>query len=343
VIIKGVEVKGDVQIDTDINIIGTLQHGDKIKSQSIVLSGGSEEFSIGGDRDKWGFDRVTLDNLSFIIAPTVQGVSNVNLQLKNVTITIYYIFDETGGADGFTLDGVHSREYSIFLTPEEDRPEGLNTDMERSKLTMSDGDKLGSMTITGKEIQIKFLVLGDTREEMIERLRDASTWLTSARTMNKKPVLKELKFDKDEDRIYDVVLNGEIKVDKSDVGVWYCTVKFLCPSGTARTPTKITGAIGRNNGITPVKPVLTILCTGGEVRINESYTGQYLKISNNFTPGTILNINIRDRKILDDNNVNWITSVSFDSYLITILEKSNYDFMGSENCIIQKVEFEEAY
>lgn len=343
VIIKGIEITGDLQINDDINIMATLQQGTESVSQSIIAPAGSENFKIGGEKDKWGLNRVTLSDLSFILSLITTGVSNVNVGLRNVAITIYYMFDETGGNPGFTLNGVHSREYSIFLNPEEDRPEGLNTDLQTFKLTRSDGEKLGSMTITSKEIQLKFQVIGDTDEGIIEKIKDATTWMISNRGMNREPITKELVFDGDT-RIYDVILNDSIKVDKSKGSVWYCTAKFLLPSGTARSTKEPTGATGRNNGISPVKPVLTVVCDGSsEVLITESYTGQYLKILNQFPARTILTIDTQNRTIRDGDGTDWMSYISFDSYLITILEKSNYDFTGSNGCAVTRVEFEEAY
>lgn len=342
VIIKGIAVTGDIQVTDDINIGVTLIHGNESVSQSIIARAGSETFTIGGETDKWGLNKINLGNLSFILSPMSTLLTTVGV--RNITIIIYFMVDETGGANGFTLNGVHSREYSIFLHPDEDRPEGLNTDLQTFKLTRSDGEKLGSMTITSKEIQLKFQVIGDTDEEIIEKIKDATTWMISNRDMNREPITKELVFDGDTSRIYDVILNDSIKLDKSKGSVWYCTAKFLLPRGTARAIKEPTGATGRNNGVSPVKPVLTVVCDGSsEVLINESYTGQYLKILNQFPAGTILTIDTQNRTIVDGDGTDWMSYISFDSYRITILEKSNYDFTGSSGVTVTRVEFEEAY
>lgn len=343
VIIKGIEISGDCEVSNDISIMATLKQGTESVSQSIPVTASSTDFKIGGERDKWGLNKISLSDLTFILSPIAVSVFNVIVRLRNIAITIHYMFDETGGNPGFTVDGVHSREYSIFTSPEEDRPEGLNIDLQTSKLAMSDGDKVGVMTVTGKEISLKFQLIGDTDSEILGKIKEATTWLTPTRDGGKKPVTKELCFDGD-DRIYDVILADSIKVDKSKGAVWYCTAKFLLPSGTARLPKDPTGSTGRNNGITPIKPVLTVLCNGSsEILITESYTAQYMKIEHQFIAGTVLTIDIQNRTILDQDGTDWMSSVSFDSYLITILEKSNYDFSGSTGVTIQKVEFEEAY
>lgn len=340
IIIKGIEITGDLQINNDINIMTTLQQGIESASQSIIAPAGSENFKIGGERDKWGLNQINLSDLSFILYLTNTSNSQQLVQLRNIAITIYYIYDETEGNPGYRLDGVHSREYNIFLSKGWEKPDGFNADLQSLKLVRRDGEIVTSSTVTSKEFKIKFQIVADGLEDANQKLKEITGWMTNSRDNKQKPIPKVMIFDWDPGREYHVIMNDAIIPD-FDVGHYECSTKFLIPDGVGWAPEKTTGAIGINNSLIPIRPTLQVLCTGeSEIIINESVSGQFLKISHQFDPGTLLIIDNKKRTILDSDGNNYVEDISFDSYWFKL--KTDYNFTRSSGCVIQKVTYQEA-
>ena len=344
IIIKGFVIEGTVEVSDDVGMNITLHTDQTTSNRSIIIGKEDTTFRIGEKRDKWGLNRIKLENLEFELSLSNIGIDSAAVGLKDVRATLYYLYDETGGAEGFTLNGVHSREYSIFLDRESvDKPEGQNPNLKSHQLALTDGIKVISNTAEDKDIKINFHLVACDLEDANEKMVDITKWMTSKRDHHKEPVSKELIFDWDKDRVYDVILADEIDFD---VDKFECTAKFIAPTGVARTPPKTTGAIGRNNGIIPIKPILTILCDGNPdgVDIREAYTGQYMKIrpTTPFPQNTILRVDFKNRTILDADGVDYMGAVTFDSYIIRILEQSEYDFTATTGAVVTHVEYTEA-
>lgn len=338
VIIKGIEINGEINIQEDINMTVNLLHGTENAMQSVKVLAGSETFKIGGERDKWGLNSIKLEDLEFILIPSNIGVEDVLAGLRNISITIHYMFDQTGKNKGFTLDGVHSREFNIYLSNGWDKPDGLNNDLKGLKLTRSDGEFITASTVTSKEFKIPFQIVAATLEEANGWLKEITAWMTPKRDKLQKPITKSLVFDWDAEREFNVILNDVITFDAEN---FECQAKFIVPEGVGKAPEKTTGGVGRNNSLIPVRPVLTVLCDGDStITVRDSYTGQYLKILNQFDAGTVLTIDCQKRTVTDGDGNSFITMVSFDSYWFKIFDE--YNFIDSEGCIVQTVQFREA-
>lgn len=340
VIIKGLMITGDVSVPGDINIGAILSTEEGDASQSIIISSDDTTFQIGGETDRWGLNRLKLSDLYFTLIFSNIGVDTILALLKNISIIIYYMYDETAGNRGFTLDGVHSREYNVFLVDGWDKPDGLNNDLQTFKLTRSDGEKLTASTVVSKEFKIKFQIVADTLEEANERLKEITAWMTNDRDENQKPITKAMVFDWDPDREYNVVLNDTIDIDFT-VGSFEGSAKFLLPEGVGHGPQKVTGSTGRNNGLIPIRPVLQVVCSGAdEVLITDSVSGQFMNIQHTFEEGTILTIDHQKRTVKDNLGNSYLTDVSLDSYWFKI--QNEYDFNESTGCLVQTVTFQEA-
>jgi predicted phage tail component-like protein len=340
IIIKGIEINGDIITAGEVIVNSTLVHGNEESNKSIVVPADNETFTLGGERDKWGLNQINLSDLTFIFYLTNIGASQLPVEVRNIAITIYYIYDETAGNPGYRLDGVHSREYHIFLSKGWEKPDGLNADLQSFKLNRRDGEIITSSTVTSKEFKIKFQIVANGLNDANQKLKEITAWMTNDRDQNQKPIPKAMIFDWDSDREYNVIMNDTV-TPSFDIGEYECTTKFLVPEGVGWTQTKTTGNIGRSNSLIPVRPVLQVLCTGAsEVYINESVTGQFLNIQHQFPAGTVLTIDTQKRTILDTDSNDYVTNISFDSYWFKI--KTNYDFTGSNGCVIQKVTYKEA-
>lgn len=346
-IIKGFQIEGDSDVGDDIGMNLTLYTDNTQSNRSIIVGKDDTGFTIGGKRDKWGLNKITLDNLQFELALSNIGIDSTPAGLRDIRAVLSYDHDQTKGNPGIYLDDIHSREYDIFLVPGWKLPEGTQNDIVKSKLTRSPGEKVTSSTPISKSFTIPFIIMADNLEDATEKLQNISEWMRNKIDKNGEPITKKLRFEWDPNhRDYNVILDDTLEPDFSNPANFKVNAKFYVPDGTGWTGTKQTGAIGRNDGIIPIKPTLTVLCDGSPdgVDIREAYTGQYMKIrpTTPFPQNTILTVDFRNRTILDPNGTDYMGAVTFDSYIIRILEQSEYDFTPTTGGVVTRVEYKEA-
>ncbi len=339
-IIKGIGISGDLYTGDNVDITVVMHSLYETHSKSIIALMGDIEFSMGGETDKWGFNSLDLDTLCFELQVNNIGVAPIEVGIKDVQVTLYYQYDETGDSKGLTLDGVHSREKNMFLSPGFEKPEGLSTDIVTLKLERTDGEKLTSSTVKSKTFKIIFQIVADDFEDANDKLIEIIKWLTNDRDDYQIPITKAMVFDWDPNRTYNVILDDDVDV-KLDVSKYECTANFIVPEGVGWTAEKITGAMGINSGLIPIRPLIQVICDGSsEVVLHESNTGQLLRISNTFAAGTVLLIDCNKRTIMDPTGTNYISSVGLDSYWFKIAR--DYDFSDSTGCTIQMISYNEA-
>ena len=339
-IVKGLKITGDINVNDNISVICSIKTLNITKTKSIIINPEDTGFEIGGPTDKWNFNNISLEDLIFGLSIINITAAGVEVQLKNIEITIYYQYDKTRGNPGIAAKGVHSRDLNVFIAPGWDKPEGLETDITSVKLERTDGEFITSSTVQGKEFKIKFNIVADTLQEANDLMILVTDWLSNDRDIWQKPVPYSLVFDWDLNREYFVILKGSIEND-FDNGKFECTAKFLLPDGVGYKPVKTTAAIDTNEGLTKVKPVIQIMATGDEyITVREKISGQYLIINHTFENGEVLVIDTDKRTIMDLSGNNYFDKVSPDSFYFRIRE--DYDFSESEGCIIQTISYREA-
>lgn len=346
-IIKGFQIEGDSDVGDDIGMNLTLYTDNTQSNRSIIVGKDDTGFTIGGKRDKWGLNRITLNNLQFELALSNIGIDSTHAGLRDIRAVLSYDYDQTKGNPGIYLDDIHSREYDIFLVPGWKLPEGTQNDIVKSKLTRSPGEKVTSSTPISKSFTIPFIIMADNLEDATEKLQNISEWMRNKIDKNGEPITKKLRFEWDPNhRDYNVILDDTLEPNFSNPANFKVSAKFYVPDGTGWTGTKQTGAIGRNDGIIPIKPTLTVLCDGSSegVDIREAYTGQYMKIrpTTPFPQNTILKVDFQNRTIIDPDGIDYMGAVTFDSYIIRILEQSEYDFTPTTGGAVTRVEYKEA-
>lgn len=320
---------------TGITISDTLT----INSSNSTYVGGI----IGGASDNWGMtaDEILRPTSLALVMEWLNIASTAHaVEIRNIRLALYTQYDETLGNLGFTLNGEHSRDYNIFIVPGFDKPEGAKTKFNSLELTGRDGNLITGSRIEDKEIKLKFYVVGSTLEECQERLTEATLWMTSTRNRLKIPTPKTMVFDWDTTREYRVVLDDVVDVDFKD-GLFECQAKFNVPDGVAFSPLKVTGAVESNNGLTHVYPVITVITDGqsSNVAIFEHRSNQIFILNHQFTAGTVLIIDCKNRTVKDTDGTDYTTEVALVS--VWPMLSGPYDFTRSTGCVIQTVAFQE--
>lgn len=344
-IVKGFAIEADYQVEAETTIITEVTINDITKSKSFVFQAGDGTAIFGGSDDNWEFG--SEDILSSAFEFTMEFMNNTaslnDVMIKNVRVVLFTQYDSTFGNPGFTLDGVHSKNYDIFLVQDIDKDEGGKIENRTLDLKGSDGIFIVGTDIKEKELTLKFKITGDDLEDAQDRVNSAVAWMSPIRNSVNMPVTKDLVFDWDDDKTYKVVLDDVVQT-KMDIATYECTVKFLIPSGVALSDIITSGNVGTNSGIISSKPVITatVTATGAYLELVESETGQTLIIRETSIPvGTVLTIDVENKTITGSDENTYQDSVSLDSTWPLLV--NNFDFRDSVGMVINSVVYREGY
>ncbi len=340
-IIREVIVSGDIDTPTNLMGIVQLESGGKIATDSSLITSSEDSFEIG--TRKWGLNTVNLDDLEFNLYFTNLSGSGVEIGLKNIEIQIKYKYDITKGNLGFSVDGTHSREFDVFLEPGFDKPEGLMNELNALELERTDGEFLLSSTVRAKEFSIPFKIIANNLESAEALSREIGEWLSTQRTLEQIPLTKELVFDWDHDRKYNVIMEEPLEKDFEDY-TYNLIATFRLPDGVGWTDEKVTGGAGRNNGLVGVRPIIRIVKSAGvtgPVTLEENVSGQKMVINEDFFSDTAtIDIDCIKRSVDHVySDTSWADKVSFDSDWFYI--RGEYDFNVVSGGVVLSVRFKE--
>ena len=343
---RGIMVTLDVT--TRLNSGITLQLKSSSGNDSNILSKNftteNTQIIFGGDLDLWGLSSDDLINQDLTLDVTFNNISasQITPQYSNINLILYWMEDETNGRYGFTYNGVHSRNYGIFVTDITD-PEGVDSDITTYDANKMDGSLPTSQDIKSKTVDISFWVAGDTIIEAKAKLQLIGQWLASVRNDYNYPTPNDLIFDINPDRKYEVLLDGKID-DDVNITALECKATFLIPSGMAISAEAIsTGATGTNNGISKARPIITVLTDGSStIVLNDAVSEQQIMINATIASGTLLTINCANQTIIDENGVDYIASVDNMNVNFAFAPSADYNIYITGGTI-QNVEYDETY
>ena len=339
-IVKGVTITFDYYTTSDIEATATLLVGDEVRIKSKILKSDSISAEIGGSRDKWNLKNIDLNELSFLLQFDNNTIDTQTIQVTNIQITIDYQYDETGGNLGAILDGEHTRNVNMFFTKDFDISEGLAKDIDTLDIKKSNGVLITGVSNKEKTIKVPFRIVGSSIEELQERFAEAVKWMSNDLDDGRQPIPKPLVFDWDPDREWMVVLNDAVD-KKYDIGKMEGTAEFLIPTGSAKGPLRSPGDVDSNNGLTTVKPLITIKATGEDsIVVKEAYSGKNLILNHAWDEEFILYIDCERNRIYDDYGVDCTHYLALNSDLI-FLDPGPFDFSQSTGCVVLSVQFNE--
>lgn len=310
--------------------------------KSYVLGSDETVIQLGGENDLWGLKSEDIDTktLSLLITVKNTSLSTITPGFKNLQLFFYWQTDETNGAEGFTIDGTHSRNYGIIMY-DYSVPEGVEPDLNELTMSRMDGSLITSQTGKSKALTISFRVFGDDLTDATTKLKEINTWLANTRNSMCLPTPKSLIFDFDPDRQYEVLLSKPISSDP-EYGVLECEAEFIVPKGVALSATeKVTGSTGTNDGIIGVRPNITLLATGeSSITVTDTVTSQSVTINHTIASGTLITIDSANRTVTDSNGVDYTQYIDINSVWFSFMADYNLTCTGG---LIQNLSYYEGY
>lgn len=370
--IMGLELIGNIEFSDDIIITAYLQH-DNIRShsRSMVLENNSLEldsdngFVLGGDSDLWGLsiqDMVNLEDWSvaFYISNTLKD-NDATVNLNDIYVNLYVNkITESDELIAYVNDE-DTRYYGLYLTNVE-VPEGLVADSNFIDVKGTDLNEVYNQSIREKSIKLTFSV--DSSCDLISNtymLREITRLFLPDRDEYNRPIMKTLRLSHYPDIEWEYIMDSPI-VPKINAGAYdECVVECIVPHGTGydREET-VTGSTGRVNGITRIKPVITVIPYDSNILIREIESNQQFNIGYaGDWLGKLVEIDCNNRRVtlfesvddyesINDNDdvdvdVDGVDLTGYADYNVDWFNiRDDYDFEGV-NCFIRTVSYKERW
>ena len=338
-IIKGLGVAFEYICDTNATVNVTLSSNGNSSVRSITLDPALNETEIGSASDLWNLTNINLNDINIEFAVTNTSLSSTLIQIKDIRLVLYSKYDETQGNPGIIMDNEHSKNYDIFLINDTENNAGIASDIITYDVSNGAGELITGFDLKSKKIVLKFKLFGNSLEDAHDKLNKATLYLSNKQNSLGLPIPKSLRFDWDKSKEYMVILEDEIK-SKLNVFTYSCEATYIVPEGLGFVDMKTAGAIGSNDGLVSVRPLITVLAQGGgQVQIFDNVTAQSVTVAFNFTEGTILIFDCEARTVKDSNGADYTSFITLNSTWPVV--RGDFDYSNSTGCLIQTVQFRE--
>lgn len=354
--IRGISLKMNLKWDNDIAVLAKIKepsgrHGER----SIILydelySNESNEISIGGETDLWGFTIGEMKNLKDWelelqfnnLFSNENGMANI--ELNNIQL-IFHFFPVEAQRIPCLINGENIAWYGMFLQ-KVDIPAGLKTDTNYIEIDGVDSSNAYRQNIVKKELELEFSVFGCTLEETTNLIKHISKLLTNERDELNRPIPKTIEFP----TLYPGEYWEYILVDPIDSNVetadYESKTKLIIPAGTSFSKNEtVTNTHGHNSGIAKVNPIIVAIPLSDSVEITELNSKQKFNIGYNFDDGDMIQIDCISRKVLlkkinetDNEGIDITSFVDYNSDWFILNREYAFE---SNSSIIQTVSFTE--
>lgn len=349
--IRGIELTGEVEQTDRLILYAKLRSPTGESRQRSIIIKDTNDFSIGGNGDLWGYNTLDMINLEdweieLTISNNLEEVDG-NLIFGNLQLNIYVERVEPSNIVCY-INGEDLRYYGVFIT-DVSIPEGLQTDTRYLEVDGTDHNDPYNQSIRQKEIEIEF-ELGndcDLQANTLSR-RELAKLLVNDRDEYNRPIPNTIEFSHYPDIYWEYIMEEAI-ADKIEIGSYTDgKVTLVVPAGTAydkeSTTTSNTGYV---NGLATINPILIVKPTDEIITIREEVTGQefHMGYSGEWND-KILEIDCEDRIVWlktdedDTDPINLNRYVDFNSDWFRL--KGEFSFSGI-NCIIRTVDYQERW
>jgi hypothetical protein len=337
-LIKGLGVSFDYNSDIPVICNCTITSNGESSTKSTIFDPTLSTLLIGSESDNWDLNNMDLTDITIAFSISNPNSTSTILQCNNIQFVLYSQEDQTGGNYGFTLNGIHSRNYNICMDDSTTKNEGIVPTITTYDVNQSQGELVTEFDLKAKTFKLKFDIPGDSLEDAQNNLTEATKYLTNDLNNIGLPIPMQMVFDWDPERTFNVVINAELTVTL-DTFTYTVECDFIIPEGIGFNQLKSTGAIDTNEGLISIRPVINVLTLGGNVQIYDNISGQYLTINNDLDPGLNLVIDCEQRTIIGSDGWDYSNDVTLDSLWMVIM--NDYDYSNSTGCLIQSVEYQE--
>ena len=354
--VRGLEITGNIEKSDELVLYAKLiANNQESRERSIVLSDydsnpdGSNDFSIGGVGDLWGFSTLDIVNLEDwelqITASNVLNNQTSTLNMGNIQLNIYIEEVESQNVKTY-INNEDLSYYGVFLTDLK-IPEGLETTTKYLNNDGTDLNKAYRQNIKEKEITVEFTIDGCTLNDSTTSLQELTRLLVNKRDKYNRPIPNRIEFSHYPNLYWEYILEKSLDTDV-EVSSYKVKAKLTIPSGTAynKNPTT-TNSSGYVSGLAHVNPIVTIQPYDDTIEIREETSGQtfHMGYSGTWNDG-IVEIDCENRKVTyktnedDDDGVDLTRYVDFNTDWFTLYENYNFETV---NCIIRTITYTERW
>jgi predicted phage tail component-like protein len=298
--------------------------------------------TLGNTADLWDLTDLNIEDhtIDFNIIWNNTSQISKTITFNNLVLNSYWMDDVTNGTNGFTWNGVHSKNYQLILD-DDNAGVGVNNELNLLSMSRSDGQLILSQDIRAKEFDLEMFIVNYDIEDASMVLNNIGRWLTNPRNSLGMPTEQELIFDHDTTKRYLAILDGEIEVTK-DQPLYQLKAKFIVPDGVARSVNpKITGYIGTNEGAISVRPIVDVVADGSpSIVLTDSISGQSITLNTTVTGNTLVSFDCENRTVTDENDNDLTEYVTINSIWFNFISDYNVSATGAT---VQSITYYEGY
>ena len=309
--VSGIALMLDIVETGDVTLLATLRNDkSSIGQKSIILNAIEESetpttITIGDSDDLWGFDVGDIENIEDWEL-TLQLLNNTSSQneivFNNVRLEYYTIPVEANDWD-YYIEETDLAYYGVFME-NMDIPTGLNTDVKELEIEGSDVNTISRQNIIGKTIILEFSIYDCNLQTSIKLLNKLARLIYNERdAKTNQPIPKSFSTNLHPEKEWMYVCIKEMETEFVQ-GEIKAKVELYVPTGTYKSVDEIvTGAIGYNQGLNKVQPVITIgNISNDEITLLENNTNQKFIIRDVvYVPEDIITIDCQNRTIIQSN------------------------------------------
>ncbi len=358
IVVHGLEITGDISAEESVNLLMGFGHTgiDELDyhKESLNINENTRNFKFGGKFKTLGlnFPDITslLKDMVFFmqIDDSFDNQTPVNVQMKNVRITLYYSINNDCWE--FFVNGVSSKHFLLDLRADGEIPRGANYDVNKFQIDGADGEYPNRINLEENKIKLKFDTCEcGTIEDLTILLEAVVEWLYPERDSLDNPILKTISFFYAPEVGYDYYIEDTMDAEPVD-GAYECEAELIVPSGLARNLKETESSnMGHTGHMGKVKPTIyfNLLSHDGEIKLIESRTGQKLTLTGEFIDNLPLNtklkLDCKNRKLYYEAYGEWFkidpNCISLDSTFFTIA--GAFDFSNCVNCQVSEVKYYE--
>ena len=348
--IRGIELTGTIESSDNLILYAKLINPNgEVGQRSIVLeTDDTDEFTIGGLGDLWGFTTLQMTNLNHwqieLSASNILGLGESYLNINNVQVT-YYI--ETVDKQEITIkvDGEDIAYYGAFIETV-NIPAGLETDTSYINVDGTDMNDAYRQNIKEKQITVSFNISACDIQTSTDLLRQITKLFTNTKDQYNRPIPNRIEFSHYPQDYFEYIMEQpfDVSTELTDYNV---TATLTIPAGTSYSrKDTVTNTVGNANGLAALRPTITIQPNGANIEIRETLSNQTFNMTytGNWT-NKIVEINCDDRQVLlktdaDDDGVDISKYVDHNSDWFRLSGEFQFDTV---DCVIRTVSFNERW
>lgn len=348
--IRGIQVTGTLESSDNLILHAKLiDPNGEIGQRSVVLNtNDTDDFSIGGLGDLWGFTTLQMTNLEDwqieLSASNILGLGESFLNINDIQI-IFYVETVENNSVIVKIEGENLAYYGATVQ-DLDIPEGLETDTGFLNINGTDTNDVHRQNIRGKTITLELSIDTCDIKTSTDMLRQLVKLITTVTDKFNRSIPKIIEFSHKPQEYYEYITEKPFDITNNITG-YTVKVTLTVPAGTSYSQEDtITNVVGNAGGLAAVRPIITIQPSDETIEIKEALSGQAFNMGYaGDWNDKIVEINCDDRIVLlkkdaDDEGIDISRYVDHNVDWFRLQGEFQFEAV---NCIIRTVSFNERW